>query len=389
VYLRHLQVTDFRSWPQADLALEPGPTVLVGQNGRGKTNLLEAVLVLARGSSFRVKDNELLQYDAPWLRLDGHTDGEDRIVKVVAEPGTKTYEIGGKTFKRLSLQHTLPTVLFEPNHLRLLHGGPERRRVYLDDLLEQTHSGYAGYRRNYRRVLSHRNALLKRSRPVAAEELFPWNLRLSELGAVMARSRAEFCEAANTQLHKLYKAISSSTTETAIDYRAQFPLASYESRLLHKLETSLELDMQRGYTAAGPHREDFEVTFDTHPAEEIASRGETRSAILALKIIELQLLEAAREQTPLLLLDDVFSELDVSRRQALTTFLKPYQTFITTTDADSIKPHIARTRSSPPTLTVRTVGRARGSSGTHWRHRWSDSMACAKCPSRRPSFASR
>src|SRR5882757_1661657 len=235
-----IRLQHFRSYTDESFEFSPGVNIIVGPNGSGKTNLLEAVLVLARGGSFRVKDNELLQYDAPWLRLDGHANEELRTIKIVAEPGTKTYEIAGKTFKRLSLQHMLPTVLFEPNHLQLLHGAPEQRRAYLDDLLEQTQPGYAGYRRNYRRVLSHRNALLKRPRPVAAEELFPWNLRLSELGAVMARSRAELCEAANTQLHKLYKAISSSNTETVIDYHAQFPLASYESRLLHKLETNLE-----------------------------------------------------------------------------------------------------------------------------------------------------
>lgn len=337
-----LRLQHFRSYSDASFEFGEGVNIIVGPNGSGKTNLLEAVLVVARGSSYRVSDADLLQFDAPWLRLDAHLAPEAavRTVKLVTEPRlVKSYELDGKNYLRLSLQHLLPVVLFEPNHLLLLHGAPELRRNYLDDILEQTNPGFTSFRRNYRRLLSQRNALLKRPQQPSAQELFPWNLRLSELGATIARARADLCAQLAKNLHEVYSQISQATTEMAISYQPKFPIDSYESHLLEKLESHAREDAQRGFTAYGPHREDFAVTFDGRAADEFASRGETRTAILALKIIELQLLETARGQTPLLLLDDVFSELDGARRRALTGFLQRYQTFLTTTDAEVVVKH--------------------------------------------------
>jgi DNA replication and repair protein RecF len=337
-----LRLQQFRSYTDASFEFGEGVNIIVGPNGSGKTNLLEAILVVARGNSYRVSDIDLLQFGAPWLRLDAHTEPGDgtRTVKLVTEPRQiKTYELGGKSYQRLSVQHTLPVVLFEPNHLQLLHGAPELRRNYLDDILEQTSPGFTSFRRNYRRILAQRNALLKRPKAPGAQELFPWNLRLSELGAVITRARAALCAQINEQLGGIYGHISEADTKVAITYQPKFGLETYESSLLSKLESHVSEDARRGFTAYGPHREDFVVTYDGRPADEFASRGETRTAILALKIIELQLLEKAREQTPLLLLDDVFSELDGARRRALTSSLQRYQTFLTTTDADVVIKH--------------------------------------------------
>lgn len=333
-----IRLQHFRSYTDDQFLFGPGVNIIVGPNGAGKTNLLEAILVIARGSSYRVPDTDMLQFGEDWLRLDARLDDSDnvRTVKLVGGESrpTKSYELNGKTYQRLTLTHELPLVLFEPNHLQLLHGAPELRRSYLDDILEQTIVGYGSYRRNYRRILSHRNALLKRPSPPSTQELFPWNLRLSELGATIARARLRLCEQLAETLSDTYREVSQSSTAVTISYQSKFPIDSYESHLLSKLEQHAPEDARRGFTAYGPHREDFVVTFDGRPADEFASRGETRTAILALKIIELQLLEMVREVTPLLLFDDVFSELDTARRQALTKFLTTYQTFLTTTDAD-------------------------------------------------------
>lgn len=340
--ITEIRLQNFRSYKDSSFEFSPGVNIIVGPNASGKTNLLEAILVLARGSSYRVKDAELVQFKKSWTRLDADLNAPDasRTIKIELSPRqTKTYELDGKPYQRLSLAHTLPVVLFEPNHLSLLQGAPELRRNYLDDLLEQTLPNYAGFRRTYRRLLSQRNALLKRARQPSSEELFPWNLRLSELGATLARSRAELVETIQKDLGKLYRDLSGTKTKVGIVYASTFQLENYESHMLHKLETHAAIDAQRGFTAYGPHREDFTISFDGHPAEETASRGETRTAILALKIVELQRLEASRGQTPLLLLDDVFSELDGARRRALTGFLQKYQTFLTTTDADVVVKH--------------------------------------------------
>jgi DNA replication and repair protein RecF len=197
-------------------------------------------------------------------------------------------------------------------------------------------------------LLAQRNALLKRTGIPSTQELFPWNLRLSELGATIARVRVDLVTELAAQLPKIYKELSQAETKVTVEYQPKFPIDSNESHMLAKLESYVVEDAQRGFTAYGPHREDFTVYFDGQPAAETASRGETRTAILALKILELQQLEKARGQSPLLLLDDVFSELDGRRRQALTGFVQKYQTFITTTDADLVVEHFTEEASIIP-----------------------------------------
>jgi DNA replication and repair protein RecF len=345
-----LRLQHFRSYSDESFEFQPGVNIIVGPNGSGKTNLLEAILVLAAGGSYRAKDIELVQFEQPWARLDSHDDGGTlRTVKLVCEPQPdKQYELAGKTYQRLSLPNTLPVVLFEPNHLQLLSGSPDQRRAYLDDLLEQTTAGYGALRRHYRRALAQRNALLKQ--PNANQTLlFPWNLRLSELAGQIVRLRQELTDQLNDAIGPLYQKLAHSPAQVELFYGARWPANGYESSLLKRLELNIALDKQRGFTTVGPHREDLIVLFDGHTAVEVASRGETRTLVLGLKILELGRLEAVRDAAPLLLLDDVFSELDGARRHALTDYLAKYQTFITTTDADIVVQHFTETTHIIPT----------------------------------------
>jgi DNA replication and repair protein RecF len=336
-----IRLQHFRSYEDATFEFGPGVNIIVGPNGSGKTNLLEALQILAIGRSYRVQDAELLQFDEPWFRLDSHLDdgAYTRVVKFVTTPRQyKTFELDGVTHRSLAFEHTTPIVLFEPNNLFLLHGAPELRRAYLDDILEQIQPGYATFRKHYKRALAQRNALLKKGIP-SPQEIFPWDLRLSELGAVISRSRAGLVTQLSESLRDLYTTISHTNKNVQLHYETGFPTESYETHMLQKLESALSRDIARGFTAYGPHREDMSVTFDGHPAEEVASRGEIRTVVLALKIIELGIIEKVRGKTPLLLLDDVFSELDGTRRRALTDYLQRYQTFLTTTDADLVVKH--------------------------------------------------
>lgn len=339
-----IRLQHFRSYANDSFEFSPAVNIIVGPNGSGKTNLLEALQVLALGTSYRVRDAELISFGETWCRLDATVNDQRRTVKIQREPRlTKTYELQGKTYHRLLQRHQLPMVLFEPNHLLLLHGSPDMRRAYLDDLLEQTSPGFTSFRRNYRRLLAQRNALLKRGSLPTPQELFPWNLRLSELGATIARARHALVADMHTTISALYQELSQTTTHVTAVYHPKFPVEAYETHMLQKLEAHAHEDAVRGFTAYGPHREDFTVYFNDVPALETASRGETRTAILALKIMELQHIEAARGTTPLLLLDDVFSELDGRRRQALTNFVGRYQTFLTTTDADLVVQYFTET----------------------------------------------
>lgn len=338
-----LRLQHFRSYTDASFELEPSVNIIVGPNASGKTNLLEAILVIARGSSYRAKDSDLVAFGADWARLDADLPDSKRVVKLQVsdvDKMAKTFDIDGQSLARLSSARSLPVVLFEPNHLLLLSSSPDLRRTFLDDLLEQTVPGFASTRRHYKRVLAQRNALLKKNPSGLQEQLFVWNVRLGELGGQIVRERSKLVERFAERASELYGRLVQKDFDVTLAYRSQFAHQQYETSLLHKLEASTDLDVARGFTAYGPHRDDLAVDINGHPVQEAASRGETRTLVLALKILELQLLEELQGTRPLLLLDDVFSELDGKRRHALTGFLTKYQTFITTTDADLVIEHL-------------------------------------------------
>ncbi len=340
--IQTLRAQQFRSYKDASFEFDAGVNIIVGPNGSGKTNLLEALLVLAQGSSYRGGDGDLIAFKQPWARLDGYDTKGQRIVKIVrqADSTQKTFDVHDKPFKRLSYHQRLPITLFEPNHLRLLTGSPELRRELLDGLLEQTVSGYGQLRRRYARTLAQRNAVLKNHHGDFASQLFMWNIRLSELGGQLVEARLQLIQDINKQATKIYRQLAHNPKSTLkLSYSSSIQTTQYASSFLHTLERQEELDLQRGFTGSGPHRDDITIELNKQLAQATASRGETRSIALTLKIIELLLIEKVHGHKPILLLDDVFSELDGSRRKALTNVIKGYQTFITTTDADIVVQH--------------------------------------------------
>ncbi len=340
--LSSVRLQRFRSYRDESFEFNSGVNIIVGPNASGKTNLLESILVASTGGSYRVKDAELVAFGAPWSRIDAVGTDFTRVVKLLVQDNgmvKKEFVINDQKFSRLSLQKTIPVVLFEPNHLLLLHGKPDLRRDYLDNLLEQTTPGYSKARRDYRRILMQRNALLKRGQ-AAQGQLFAWNIRLSEAGAVIAQHRHTLVAGINNKIGDLYRNLAhSKAVDLQIMYTSGFDISQYSSSMLHTLEARQAVDIERGFTTVGPHREDISITLDNRYATEVASRGETRTVLLGLKIIELQLLEESRGSKPILLLDDVFSELDGKRRKSLTEVISGYQTFITTTDADVVVQH--------------------------------------------------
>lgn len=341
-----IRLQNFRSYKDESFDLDPGVNIIVGANASGKTSLLEAILVACRGSSYRVNDTELIQFEAPWLRLDVHTQTGGRTVKIEQQQDTgkanKLFDVDGKPYKRLPLTQTIPVVLFEPNHLLLLSGSPELRREYMDSLLEQFIVGYGSLRRQYKRTLAQRNTLLKQG-VTAKSQLFAWNIRLSDLGAQLAERRLDLVARFDQSIARLYADLGASTTAKAsIEYESRCAVDQYGSDMLHKLEQAIDTDLERGFTSYGPHRDDLVLKLNDLPLQVAASRGETRTLLLVLKIMEMSLLEEVRGSQPLLLLDDVFGELDGSRRRALTEALKNHQAFITTTDADVVLKHFTQ-----------------------------------------------
>lgn len=335
-----IRLQGFRSYRNESFEFDPGVNIIVGANASGKTNLLEALLVVSRGTSFRVKDQELIEFKAPWARLDTNTP--QRTVKLLRQDNgliNKEYEISGHKLKRLPLSRQIPVVLFEPNHLLLLQGTPDLRRGYIDDLLEQLAPGYSQLLRDYKRALAQRNSLLKQGNR-ATNQLFAWDVRLSQIGGQIATQRINLTNRINKKLNRNYQKLAGSRSKKVrLSYQTTCQPEDYTSSLLKQLEARQATDIERGFTTVGPHRDDLLISFNDRPAADVASRGETRTTLLALKILELELIEESRGAKPLLLLDDVFSELDGARRKALTEIIKDHQTFITTTDADVVVQH--------------------------------------------------
>ncbi len=339
--INSLRLQNFRSYSDYTTELAPGVNIIVGPNASGKTNLLEAVYVVNRGKSFKVSDKNLIKHKQDWARIDVTDDQGKRIWKLEEKSGKydKSFNINETIVKRLTTKRQRATTLFEPTHLRLLNGSPETRRTYLDQILIQTSYEFADALSKYNRALRQRNSLLKQSKRTTSDDMFVWDVKLSEYGGLVNRQRKGLIKHLNTVASKNYSKIAGKNTKIDIEYVDTITAKDYTSGFLKALQETLDSDKMRGFTSQGPHREDFRVLIDGEDSSVTASRGESRTLVLVLKLIELKLLEKELDQKPTLLLDDVFSELDGRRRRALTEHISGYQTLITTTDAEAVIEH--------------------------------------------------
>ncbi len=333
-----IRLKQYRSYLDKTIALNNGSNVIYGPNASGKTNLLEAIMMICVGKSYRAGDFELVMSGKSWSRIDASlSDGQKRTLKINLDDRTpKTFTINNKNTKRLTFNHQIPVVLFEPNHLSLVFGSPDNRRSYMDYILEQTNPSYKKTRNDYLKSLRQRNSLLK-SGNVKKSEIFPWDISLSQLGGSLVLARNELSEIINSQIATVYKSLSSGKDKITTRYVPHVDISSYETKLLRKLEQDLELDIIRGYTAHGPHREDMEILINNQKPSSVASRGETRTITIALKIIEADIIKQKLGKNPILLMDDIFSELDSKRANHLSEFIRQGQSIITTTDLSIIK----------------------------------------------------
>lgn len=336
--LTDIRLQNYRSYADSSFELSPGVNIVVGPNAVGKSNLIESLLLILNTQAYRGK-NELIKNNKNWARIDAHTNkNELRTLKITKEQQKPAhlYEIDGRAYKRLPFAQITPGVLFEPNNLFLLHDDPSSRRAYFDQFIAQNRSEYAPLLLKYKRALAQRNTLLK-TNPENENQLFVWSLRLSELAGKIVHGRLEMVAKINSKISEAYSKIAHKKNLLRIEYKSNMPVDdNYSANLLKKLETGIVEDKLRGFTAYGPHRDDFLVFLNGQLAANYASRGEVRTIILSLKIIQLNLLEGSTGKKPLFLLDDVFSELDGSRRRTLTNYIENYQAVITTTDADIV-----------------------------------------------------
>ncbi len=308
-------------------------TVITGANGSGKTTLLEAIHIALRGTSFRGSDMEFLRANETWWRVDLLRGNEKRSIKFdsLKQSGRKRIEINEATHYRMPLQKKSPIVSFEPEDLRLLNGSPSRRRDFIDAFISQVYPHYSAVVRKYERALKQRNSLLKEP-VVSRDDVFVWDVALAEYGAEIISHRVAISERINQELEKTYRDIANVDDRIALHY-SHTMIDSINQKLLNDLHHSFDRDRVLGYTSVGPHRHDLKFLFNDAPALSVASRGEVRSIILALKFIEVDVTTESTGQEPVILLDDVFAELDETRQMRLAEKCRDNQMFITSTSA--------------------------------------------------------
>jgi len=318
VILSSLHLHQFRSHQDRLMTFDGQVTAIIGPNGSGKTNILEAIYTLLMGKSFRDGDDELISYDQDWYRVESVIDDVKRELRYQPSNKGKQLLVDGASKGRFTYRHQLPVVLFEPDDLLMIHGSPTARRKYLDDLLSRLSLPYRQTLHRYERVLTQRNNLLKQkqSRAQLQDNLFVWDVSLSELGAQLIRSRQELIEQINKELNTVYSSVAARPQQLQLAYIHPVTQVS-ETQIHHALTAHLDEDIRRGFTGIGPHRHDIDFLLNTQSAKTSASRGEVRSIVLSLKTLEIALLRDQYDTAPLLLCDDVFSELDEKRAAAV------------------------------------------------------------------------
>jgi DNA replication and repair protein RecF len=327
VHLRRLAVTDFRSWESAELDLRPGVTVLVGPNGVGKTNLVEAAGYLATLGSHRVAtDAPLIRRGAPRALVRGAVvhQGRELTVELEIAPGrANRARVNRAPAKPRDVLGILRTVLFAPEDLALVRGDPGERRRFLDDLLVSRFPRYAAVRSDYDRVLRQRSALLKSARGGGdLRTLDVWDGHLARHGAALLAGRLELVTAIAPRAVEAFAEVAPTSDPIALAYRCsldgELPASAgeLEPLLVEAMGRVRRQEVERGVCLVGPHRDDLELRLGDGPAKGYASHGESWALALALRLASYRLL-CADDVEPVLVLDDVFAELDSRRRTAL------------------------------------------------------------------------
>lgn len=359
MYLQHLHLINYRNYKNQELNLNRGINVLIGANGQGKTNLLEAIYYLSMGGNFRGnKDVELICWEQPYFRLLGQMkkDGSARCYDLeiyVDREKNKQLKINGVKYKSIAELHNyLRVVLFSPDDLKIIKGSPAERRRYLDVVMCQMDKGYHRLMRDYERVVQQRNNLLKelQYRQQNRNQLEVWNSYLIEYGSQIIYRRIQFLKLLVPAARRVQQALTQQMERFTVTYHCSmgaigdFTLEQIKDLFRRILEKKQGEEILRGTTLWGPHRDDLIFYLNGMDLRRYGSQGQQRTGILALKMAELQTFYRCYGEYPLLLLDDVMSELDDSRRHFLLEMVKKneIQTIITGANIELLTEEIAR-----------------------------------------------
>lgn len=370
--IKSLQVRNFRNLHHVDVNFAPGLNVIFGRNAQGKTNLLEAIYLMVTGRSFRTTNESeltpwnLAEYPGTLVRATVQKSAGEEQLAFFFDGKNKRVLVDGKPITRLAhLVGRLNAVLFTPTDLMVVRGAPGLRRRFLDIAIGQADRQYMDALQEYQQVLRNRNALLKQAavrggnsqrneqggrmiNPALETQLDVYDQQLVASGALIMLARNLALQELSLAAAASYLKIADDEEHLQLTYMPDVSVRfdgcvdAITQDLHDQLRQSRTDDLRRLSTLRGPHRDDFEFRINKHPARQFASQGQQRSAVLALKFAEMDYLHQHTGERPLLMLDDVISELDNQRKSAFLLHLDPdVQTFITTTDPDSITAYVS------------------------------------------------
>lgn len=340
MYVKKLKLSGFRNYKSEEFEFLPDTNILYGNNAQGKTNALEALYLFSIGKSFRTQqDRELMNFGESFTKLSVEYEDKVRTNEIeisIRRDRKKQIKINDVPISKMGdLIGKFCVILFSPDELNLTKGSPNARRRFLDIALSQMRPRYYHILRRYNKVLDQRNNLIKKLRftqnAAAKDTLFVWNEKLSEYGMAIIDYRKQFIEKLYEYAKQIHREISGEEFE--IRYKSAFNTIE---EFKEKLDSNIEREIEQGFTMYGPHRDDIEILTEGKDIKTYGSQGQHRSAVLALKLAQADMVFDDMGEYPVLLLDDIMSELDSVRRAYLVGKIKNKQVIITCTDADEV-----------------------------------------------------
>ena len=344
MHLCELSLSGFRNYQELQFTAEPGVNLIVGDNAQGKTNLLEAIVYLGSGKSFRTqKSAELVRFDATFADLNArvYSEGREQTLRAVVFPDRRARQLWRNGVKKKSagdLAGVMNTVLFCPEDLMVLKSGASARRRLGDQALCQLRPNYDAALTEYHRILEQKSKILKDrfDHPALLEILPEYNLRLCQVGALLISYRARFYESLGKEASVYHGQFSGGAEEFTLDYHTvstvSDPFASIAKlteNLQEHMESHARAELESGQCLTGPHRDDFDVKLSGLSVKTYGSQGQTRTAAISLKLAQRELSRRELGEEPILLLDDVLSELDPGRQDFVLNQITSGQVFIT------------------------------------------------------------
>jgi len=349
LYIDQLVLKNYRNYEEASLELSPKLNIFIGDNAQGKTNLLESIYVTGFGKSFRTsRDKDLVRMGEEQAQIRVH--GEKAYTDVTVDfrlnkRAEKDIRVNGnRLLKRSDLFGALNIVLFSPEDLRLIKEGPSERRRFIDRELSQISPRYCQGLIEYMRIMGQRNELLKQiPYKKSMEAMLPiWNEKMAKAGTDVIIRRHKFLSRLDEISHEIHKGITDEKEKLKIKYLSNISVKNFDEYdtiymvFEERLKTAYESDLKRGYTSVGPHRDDLGIFVNEIDIRQFGSQGQQRTAALSLRLSEIEIIKEEVGEYPILLLDDVMSELDNRRQNDLIRTMRDIQTIITITDVESI-----------------------------------------------------